>query len=76
MKKNAPKLVIHRETLRNLDRAAVTGGQAAAVSTESRCVSADDGCPTLSWGVSICGCETDWQVCEPPFINLTDTCAC
>ena len=75
LKKNAPKLVIHRETLRNLDRAALTGGQAAAaVSNQSPCLSIMDDCP--SWGVSLCGgCEpTVWTDC--PFINLTDTCAC
>lgn len=55
MKKNASKLVIHRETLLDLDRTALTGGQAAAVSTQSRCLSAADDCPT--WGVSNCGCE-------------------
>jgi hypothetical protein len=62
LKKNAPKLVIHRETLRNLDLAALTGGQHAAVPTQGECVStsANDGCPTLSWGVSICGCEPSW----------------
>lgn len=74
MKKNAPKLAIHRETLRNLDRAALTGGKAAAVSTDiCPSTSADDGCPTLSWGVSICGCEpTGW----PYDCLLTDTGAC
>jgi hypothetical protein len=76
LKKNAPKLVIHRETLRNLDRAALTGGQAAAaVSNQSPCLSIIDDCP--SWGVSLCGgCErTEWPGCLQG-INLTDTCAC
>ena len=72
MKKNAPKLVIHRETLRNLDRVALTGGQAPAVSTDiCPSTSANDGCPTLSWGVSLCNCNTEWPDC--PFI---DTSAC
>ena len=75
MKKNAPKLVIHRETLRNLDRAALTSGKAAAaVSTQNPCPSIIDDCP--SWGVSLCGCErTEWPDC-PQVTNLTDTCAC
>jgi hypothetical protein len=71
LKKNAPKLVIHRETLRNLDRAALTGGQ-AAVSNQSPCLSIIDDCP--SWGVSLCGCEpTGSRDCAQV---LTDTCAC
>jgi hypothetical protein len=70
LKKNAPKLVIHRETLRNL-----TGGQAAAaVSTQSPCLSIIDNCP--SWWAS-CGCEpTQWLDCPQGTTNLTDTCAC
>jgi len=74
LKKNAPKLVIHRETLRNLDRAALTGGAAAAVSAQSPCPSIIDDCP--SWGVSLCDCEpTQLPECLQP-VNLTDTCAC
>lgn len=75
MKKNAPKLVIHRETLRNLDRAALTGGQAvAAVSIQSPCLSIIDDCP--SWGVSLCGgCERTTEL--PDCLQvITDTCAC
>jgi hypothetical protein len=72
LKKNAPKLDIHRETLRNLDRAALTGGQ-AAVSNRSPCLSIMDDCP--SWGVSLCGgCEPIGSLDCPQV--LTDTCAC
>jgi hypothetical protein len=70
LKKNAPKLVIHRETLRNLDRAA--GGQgAAAVSTQSPCPSIMDNCPSF-WYT----CDCQWtEGVECPLL-ITDTCAC
>jgi hypothetical protein len=70
LKKNAPKLVIHRETLRNLDRAA--GGQgAAAVSTQSPCPSIMGNCPSF-WYT----CDCQWtEGVECPLL-ITDTCAC
>jgi hypothetical protein len=64
LKKTAPKLVIHRETLRNLDLTALTGAQAAAgPSSPLLCIStsANDACPT--WGETLCGCETEAPRC-------------
>ena len=75
MKKNAPKkLVIHRETLRNLDRATV--GARPPVSTDMFCTAASaiGGCPTM--GIYTCGCEpTGLEECSVQLFTDTN-CAC
>lgn len=74
MRKNAPKLVIHRETLRNLDRAALTGGRAATVSNDVQCLSVIGGCPTM--GIYSCGCEPTVGLDDCVQLVTDTNCAC
>ena len=61
MKKKFRKLVLHRETLRTLDKGGLRHAMGVAATTVAACISAADECPT--WGVTNCGPCNTGEVC-------------